>query len=68
MPRKKKAPNFGAVNLTPPVAKQQTVPLMYMINMEYEPSDDPYSVEIRFSQPVVRIVLPRALLKEMADA
>ena len=66
--RKRKVPDFGAVNLTPPIAKRKTVPLMYMIHMEYQPDADPYSIVIEFTQPVVRIVLPRSLLKEMADA
>lgn len=70
MPRKKKTnvlPELKkGLNLTTLLKK--TVPLMYLINMEYQPDADPYSVAISFSQPIVRIVLPRSLLKEMGDA
>jgi hypothetical protein len=68
MPKKRKLPKLDrGVNLTSSFLKQ-TTPLMYMINMSYEPSEDTYSIEINFSQPVVRVVLPRSLLKEMANA
>lgn len=65
--KKRKKPDFGAVNLTPALPKSFT--LQHFIGVEYSADvTDPGNVEIKFTMPVQRIVLPRKLLKEIAGA
>lgn len=66
--KKRKVPDFGAVDLTPPLERRKTVQLMNVIHMDYEPHPDNESIVISFSTPMPRVVLPRKLLKEMASA